>query len=75
MLNTDRINVTGMQSCRLILREVLPDEVNNLPHNWQVGEVKQAVRKLSRQRRSTVRIQAMQLLESMLGEPVDFLED
>ena len=38
-----RINITGMQGNRLVIKAALPDMVAALPHNWTLEDVDRAI--------------------------------
>jgi hypothetical protein len=66
MESENRINVTGMQGNRLVIRAALPDIANDLPHNWTVEQVARAIELLKTGRSNKAKRAACELLETLL---------
>jgi hypothetical protein len=68
-----RINVTGLQGNRTLLRAALGSGhrllADDHPHNWTVEEVRGAVRELRQCRASKCRRAAIELLEGLARAP------
>jgi spermidine/putrescine-binding protein len=60
-----RINVTGMQGNRLVIRAALPAMVENLPHNWSLEDVDSAIETLKSGRSNKAKRAALELLETL----------
>jgi hypothetical protein len=58
-----RINITGMQGNRLVIKAALPDMVANLPHNWSLEQVDSAIELLQSGRSNKAKRAALELIQ------------
>jgi hypothetical protein len=58
-----RINVTGMQGNRLVIRQALPEMAATLPYNWSLENVASAIALLKTGRSNKIKKAALDLLE------------
>ena len=60
-----RINITGMQGNRLVIKAALPDMVAALPHNWTLEDVDLAITTLQSGRSNRIKRAALELLQTL----------
>jgi len=62
----NRVNVTGMQADRLILKAAIPDVVADLPHNWTATQIEVNLALLRMGRSNKAKRSAIAVLERKL---------
>jgi spermidine/putrescine-binding protein len=58
-----RINITGMQGNRLVIKAALPDMAASLPHNWNLEQVDAAIELLQSGRSNKAKRAALELIQ------------